>query len=127
MQVSNNTKANMEALIAAFQNIDAGKPKGNDMQEGKLTLPVRHAVEAATGTDGAYFRRVALKVRAHEASRLEIQELVDFTIRTGGVSYAEAEMCRLRNEAVAQLGTLVNSEIAAALEQYIDFVVTRKS
>ena len=25
MQVSNNTKANMEALIAAFQNIDAGK------------------------------------------------------------------------------------------------------
>ena len=109
------------------ESLNVGKPKGNDMQEGKLTLPLLYAVTAASESDGAYYRRVALKVRSHEASRIEIQELVDFTIRTGGVAYAEAEMRRLRDEAVALLPSLGNREVATALCQYIDFVVERKS
>lgn len=109
------------------ESLNVGKPKGNDMQEGKLTLPVLHAVACGSDAEAAYFRRLALKVRAHEASRLEIQELVDYTVRSGGVAYAETEMRRLRDEAVALLPALRNREVATALEQYIDFVVERES
>ena len=126
------------------ETLNVGKPKGNDMQEGKLTLPVLYALTrpaaaaqsataspteavATTPTEQAYFRRLALKVRAHEASRLEIQELVDFTERSGGLAYAEAEMRRLRDEAVALLATLRDSDISQALRLYIDFVVERRS
>lgn len=119
------------------ETLDVGKPKGNDMQEGKLTLPVLYALaKTATpnagaastpATEHAYFRRLALKVRVHEASRLEIQELVDFTVRSGGVAYAKAEMCRLRDEAVALLASFANNEITNALRLYLDFVVERQS
>lgn len=103
------------------ESLNVGKPKGNDLQEGKLTLPVLYALD---GCDD-YYRRLALKVRAHEASRLEIQELVDYTIRRGGLQFAESEMQRLRGEAVALLNDLRNREVAQALNHYIDYVVQR--
>lgn len=103
------------------ESLNVGKPKGNDLQEGKLTLPVLYALD---GCDD-YYRRLALKVRAHEASRLEIQELVDFAVQRGGVQYAESEMRRLRDEAVALLANLHNREVTDALTLYIDYVVQR--
>lgn len=102
--------------------LNVGKPTGNDMQEGKLTLPVIYALNS-TGDD--YHRRLALKVRAHEASRLEVQELVDFTIQHGGIDYANQEMDRLRNEAQALLSTLHDAEVATSLSLFLDFVVNR--
>ena len=105
------------------ESLNVGKPKGNDLQEGKLTLPVLYALD---GCDD-YYRRLALKVRAHEASRLEIQELVDFTVQRGGVQYAESEMQRLRDEAVSLLANVRNREVADALTLYVDYVVQRIS
>lgn len=103
------------------ESLNVGKPKGNDLQEGKLTLPVLYALD---GCDD-YYRRLALKVRAHETSRLEIQELVDFTIKRGGVQFAESEMQRLHDEAISLLANLRNREVAQALNRYIDYVVQR--
>ena len=55
MQVSNNTKANMEALIAAFQNIDAEKLSATGMKdvsvvsgENGLTISFNTTVEGKT-------------------------------------------------------------------------------
>lgn len=103
------------------ESLNVGKPKGNDLQEGKLTLPVLHALH--DGDD--YFRRLALKVRAHEASRIEIQELVDYTIQQNGVAYAEAEMQRLCDEATALLDNLPHNAVSEALTAYLDYVVKR--
>ena len=103
------------------ESLNVGKPKGNDLQEGKLTLPVLHAL----GNCDDYMRRLALKVRAHEASRLEIQELVDYTIQQGGIEFAESEMQRLRGEALALLTDLRDKEVAEALALYLDYVVKR--
>lgn len=103
------------------ESLNVGKPKGNDLREGKLTLPVLHALD---GCDD-YHRRLALKVRAHEASRLEIQELVDFTIQRGGIAYAESEMQRLRAEAQELLHGLHDHEVAQALALFLDYVVQR--
>lgn len=103
-------------------SLNVGKPAGNDMQEGKLTLPVIHALN---DSDDAYHRRLALKVRAHEASRLEVQELVDFTRQRGGIAYAEQEMNRLRAEAQELLLTLHDTAVASSLRLFLDFVVDR--
>lgn len=102
--------------------LNVGKPTGNDMQEGKLTLPVIYALNH-TGDD--YFRRLALKVRAHEASRLEVQELVDFALQNGGIDYANKEMARLRSEARELLRGLRDVEVATSLKLFLDFVVDR--
>jgi len=104
--------------------MNVGKPTGNDLQEGKLTLPVLHAVTVAADPQ---LERIALKVRAREASKLEIQELVDATRTYGGVAYANGEMERLRSEAVELLRQLRDVEVASSLKLFVDFVVERKS
>jgi len=105
------------------ESLNVGKPKGNDMQEGKLTLPVIHAVNNCSN---ARYHHLAMRVRSLEASRLEIQELVDFTVQSGGIAYAEAEMQRLRDEAFALLANLRDPAVAHSLALYLDYVVQRK-
>ena len=114
------------------ESLNVGKPKGNDLQEGKLTLPVLYALNQELSSLNPqpsalnHFGRLALRVRALEASRLEIQELVDFTIQSGGIAYAESEMQRLANEARTLLSDLRDPAVAHALSLYLDFVIQRK-
>ena len=105
------------------ETLNVGKPKGNDLQEGKLTLPVIHALNSTTN---ARYHHLAMRVRSHEASRLEIQELVDFTLKSGGIGYAESEMARLRDEALSLLNGLHDADVAHALAFYLDYVVRRE-
>jgi len=122
------------------ESLNVGKPKGNDLQEGKLTLPVLYALnqELSSPTPSPstinpqpstlnHFGRLALRVRALEASRLEIQELVDFTLQSGGIAYAESEMLRLADEARTLLRDLRDPAIAHSLNLYLDYVVKRNN
>ena len=103
---------------------DVGKPSGNDMREGKLTLPVIHALTAAE--DGEMFT-LALDVRQGEADDEGIARLVGFAIRQGGIRYAEEAMDRYSRMAVDVLPTDENRDpaIVESLSKYVNFVVGR--
>ena len=101
--------------------LDVGKPQGNDMREGKLTLPVLYALRDA---DNQY-RDLALKVRGGTASDADIQQLADYAVTHGGIPYVEAEMERMADTARALLPALHNREVADALALYLDFVINR--
>ena len=89
-----------------------GKPTGNDMKEGKLTLPVIYAVNKGALPQ---MRELALKVRRGEASSQDIQGLVDFTLEQGGLQYAAQEMERYAAMAIQQLASLPDSQFTASL------------
>lgn len=100
-----------------------GKPTGNDMAEGKLTLP---AIYAITRTDREDVRLWARKVKAGEASVEEIAQLVEYTKQSGGIEYAERRMKELHLEALNLLDShWHNADVKAALKDYIDYVVER--
>lgn len=105
-----------------FSDSAIGKPTGNDMREGKLTLP---AIYAINSTDRADVREWARKVKTGEATVDDIQNLVEFTKLNGGIDYAEKRMQELHDEAVAMLSAWKNHEVRDALHGYIDFVVER--
>jgi octaprenyl-diphosphate synthase len=102
--------------------LDAGKPKGNDMQEGKLTLPVLFALRHAD----EQHRHLALKVRALEASPQDIRQLVDYTIARGGTRYAEQQMQRLAAEATDLLLPCRDTAVRDALQRYVTYVTARE-
>lgn len=106
-----------------FSDSAIGKPTGNDMREGKLTLP---AIYAINSTDRADVREWARKVKTGEATGDDIQNLVEYTKLNGGIDYAEKRMQELHDEAVAMLSAWKNPEVRDALRGYIDFVVERK-
>lgn len=103
---------------------DVGKPSGNDMREGKLTLPVIHAL---TATEDRKMFTLALDVRRGEADDEGIARLVDFAIRQGGIRYAEEAMDRYSRMAVDVLPTDESRDpaIAESLSKYVSFVIGR--
>lgn len=99
---------------------DVGKPAGNDMKEGKLTLPV---IYVANKNPEAH--ALALKVRAGEALQEEIAHLVSLTRLQGGVVYAEGAMGDFKLMASGLLDEVGETSIAETLQYYLDFVAKR--
>lgn len=105
------------------QSSEIGKPTGNDMAEGKLTLPVIYALNS-TGNDN--MRALAMKVKDRTVTPDEITMLVDFTKKNGGIEYAEKRMndfSVLCKDYVAQ--HVVDPEVRDSLYAYIDYIVNR--
>ena len=107
-----------------YESNDIGKPTGNDMAEGKLTLPVIHAV---LSTDNGAMKDLALKVRKGEVTPQEVAQLVAFTKENGGIEYAEAKMREFKNKAIGFIEEKIqDADIKQALNAYLDYVIERK-
>ena len=107
-----------------YESNDIGKPTGNDMAEGKLTLPVIHAVLA---TDNGAMKDLALKVKKGEVTPGEVAQLVAFTKENGGIEYAEAKMREFKNKAIGFIEEKIqDTDIKQALNAYLDYVIERK-
>lgn len=107
-----------------YESNDIGKPTGNDMAEGKLTLPVIYAVLSA---DNGAMKDLALKVRKGEVTPEEVAQLVAFTKENGGIEYAEAKMREFKNKAIGFIEEKIqDADIKQALNAYLDYVIERK-
>ena len=106
-----------------YDSKEIGKPTGNDMSEGKLTLPVLYALNS---TDDNEMKTIARKVKSRDVSQEEISRLVAFTKANGGIEYAEQKMLELRSQCLQFIDAeSVTEEIRIALTAYIDYVIQR--
>lgn len=101
---------------------DIGKPTGNDMKEGKLTLPLIYALNHS---NDEYMQKLAHKVKSGEISDDEIDELVSFTRSNGGIEYAEQVMKTFADKAKDILSSYPDGDIKSSLMMYVDYVVMR--
>lgn len=106
-----------------YDSAEIGKPTGNDMAEGKLTLPVIYALKS---TGDEEMLALARKVKEGTVSAGEIARLVEFTKANGGIEYAERRMQEMHAEAKKFLSSRVPDEtIRRALEAYLSYVIER--
>ena len=106
-----------------YDSKEIGKPTGNDMTEGKLTLPVLYALNS---TEDEEMKAIARKVKSRDVSQEEISRLVAFTKANGGIEYAEQKMVELRSQCLQFIDAeSVTEEIRIALTAYIDYVIQR--
>ena len=105
-----------------YESKQIGKPTGNDMLEGKLTLPVLYALNS---THDERATLLARRVKAGQATADEIGELIAFTKEHGGIEYAWRTMDVLRAKALDLLEVVPAGEVKEALTAYIDYVVER--
>ena len=106
-----------------FDSKEIGKPTGNDMAEGKLTLPVIYALN---NTDFDSMLTLAKKVKAGTVNKDEIAVLVEFTKQQGGIEYAEQKMQDFSKLCMSYIDECItNKPVKEALTAYVDYVVQR--
>ena len=106
-----------------FDNKEIGKPTGNDMLEGKLTLPALYVLNTTKNEEA---QEIAIKVKEGTATLDEIAHLISFIKENGGIEYAVQTMNVYKQKAFNLLASLPDSDICAALRAYLDYVVDRE-
>lgn len=102
-----------------------GKPTGNDLREGKITLPLLSVLLREDAPD----REVMLELtRKEELTADEINRLIDYAKANGGIDYAVDIMRKLRDRAVALLTSkFPPSATRDSLVAVVDYTISRES
>ena len=102
---------------------DVGKPKGIDIKEKKVTLPLIYALNKATKADK---KRIINLVKNHDDDAIKINQIIDFVKESGGLAYAEEQMLQYQQQAFEILNTFSESESRSGLEKLVKFTTQRK-
>ena len=106
-----------------YNSKEIGKPTGNDMAEGKLTLPVIYALNNHRMDS---MMTLARKVKQGGVNADEIAVLVEYAKQAGGIEYAERRMQDFRAKCQGYIDENVKQDdIKKALTAYVDFVIER--
>ena len=105
-----------------YGTAEIGKPVGNDMKEGKLTLPAIYAVKHS---EEKSMHELALKVRRREATQREIQKLIKFSISEGGLEYAAWHMKDMQGMADGLIDDTRDASVTESLHLLASFVAER--
>ncbi len=105
-----------------YDNPAVGKPTGNDLLEGKVTLPLIHALKQQSPLRD----RMAALLQQPELARDDINLLVDFAKQNGGIDYSYEVMSRMRDEAFLCLESYGDSAAAADLKDVFTYIINRE-
>lgn len=106
-----------------FSLDDVGKPKGIDIKEKKVTLPLIYALNKADRTERKHMINL---VKNHNEEPAKIQQIVDFVNAQQGVYYAEQKMLEYQAQAFEILADFPDSEAKTGLEQLVKYTIERK-
>lgn len=105
-----------------FKESHIGKPTGNDIREGKVTLPLLFALQHG-GEEAEAYRRIIL---AKDFTDEQVERLIDFAKANGGIEYAERRMMDYHEKAIEALDSLPDSPAKKALVDLADYIVYRE-
>lgn len=106
-----------------YGEYNVGKPRGIDIREKKMTLPLIYAMDQATASERNQMIQVLKK---HNKNKKKVQQLIDRVKELGGMDYARTVMFRYRTEALDILQDMPEGEAKKALQDLIAFVTERK-
>lgn len=105
-----------------YSDEKVGKPTGNDLKEGKITLPLLHALSDPLLPAHKEMKELSVQP---ELSDGEIRTLINFAIDNGGIEYTYCKMRELRDKAAEVLSALPDNEARRALLVVLDNIITR--
>jgi|TARA_B110000879_G_scaffold26298_1_gene35597 octaprenyl-diphosphate synthase len=122
-------------LGLAFQLIDdaldyigdaeeLGKNVGDDLAEGKSTLPLIYTMANSSSADRDLIQQ---SLRAESLTSQQLQEVIALVKNSGALEYTQELASTKTTAAVKALEALPNSEYKTALKDLVEFSLTRKT
>lgn len=106
-----------------FDSKEIGKPTGNDLREGKVSLPLLYALRTAPEEESRPMRDL---LKNGDLSTEDIDKLIDFAKRFGGIDYAYERMRKMQEESLELIAPFADSESKRAFTEIFDYIIERK-
>ncbi|MDR3218992.1 MAG: polyprenyl synthetase family protein [Dysgonamonadaceae bacterium] len=106
-----------------FEQGEIGKPTGNDIREGKITLPLIYALRTAPKAVSEAMLDI---IREKDFSEKKINRLTGFAKEYKGIEYAYSKMQEIKAETLALLADFPDSTIKTAMIRLIDYIIERE-
>ncbi|AOX19454.1 polyprenyl synthetase family protein [Kozakia baliensis] len=111
-----------DALDYAADQQILGKTVGDDMREGKITLPVLAAYRAGNEEDRAFWQRV---IETGEQTDADLPHALELIARTGAIQTTLERATQYAEAAIAALSIFPESEIKTLLVETASYTVSR--
>lgn len=108
--------------IFDYYSESVGKPTGNDIREGKVTLPLLHALDIATPTEKEQYSKIIFEADYTDEN---IEKLISFAIAKGGVEYTYSKIEECREKAVSIIDSIVKEDIRDSLHAVLSYIIDR--
>lgn len=105
-----------------FNDEKIGKPTGNDLREGKITLPLLHVLLEENDEDSP----MVILSRKEQLTDEEINRLIEFAKAGGGIDYAYDKMGQLYRKAIKELEYFPESSDRDAFDALFRYVISRE-
>lgn len=123
-----------EAVGIAFQLKDdlldydqatiTGKPRGTDIRDQKMTLPLIYLLNHS---DFMEKRRIVHIVKNHPSDPEAVTRLIDQIKNRGGIEYARLKMEEYREKSLRALSVFPDNEYRKSMEQLVLFTTERRA
>lgn len=105
-----------------LEDIKIGKPTGNDIRDGKVTLPLINALKNCTHEER---KEIVTMLDNKDFSVKNVQLITQFTLQKGGVDYAIEQMEVYKNKAIDELKGFEESDIKQSLIMCAEYAASR--
>ena len=106
-----------------YGEAEVGKPRGNDLREGKKTLPLILAHQMSSTKDRAWLNK---QTRLAKKQRLARKKVIRFVKESGALEESEKIMLSYAAQAKKRLDELSPSRAVESLRHLVDYSMTRK-
>lgn len=106
-----------------YEDLNIGKPTGNDIREGKVTLPLLYALRNSNDSKKI---EITNWINYNDFSAENIKAIIQFTHENGGIEYAEKQMEHYKNKAIGLLNDFADSDVKQSLIQCAEFAIKRE-
>ena len=105
-----------------YEDAQIGKPTGNDVRDGKLTLPLIFSIK---NTHTKERDEIVALIEKKDFTTENINKMMHFAHENGGVEYAIRKMDDFKHKAIAELTDLPDNAVRQSLIECVEFVAER--
>jgi len=105
-----------------YEDVNIGKPTGNDVRDDKLTLPLIYAIKYSSGKERDEIVQI---IDTKDFTTDNINKIMLFAHENGGVDYAIKRMDYYKEMAIKELAELPENSIKTSLIECVEYVAER--
>jgi octaprenyl-diphosphate synthase len=107
-----------------YEEAEIGKPRGIDIKERKMTLPLIYTLNKVASSDK---KKIINTIKNDNQDAEKVKWVIDTVRSNGGMDYAVSRMNEYKEEALKILNTFPDSEAKTSVAQLIEFTIQRKN